>query len=184
MNLSDPEQFAAFVNQHRGLFMTWALRHTNCYHTAEEIVQDAFMRAHRGYPTFKHRSSVKTWVLRIVINLARNRYHFERRRGYGRKLSFDMPFDESDPSSRTLADCIADPETSIHTEVEVTESAAQIEKLRARLKPLHRQILEMRIERGMAYEEIAAELGIDCGTVKSRIARARENLMANLDCAA
>lgn len=184
MNLAIPEQFAAFANEHRGMLMTWALRYCPDYHTAEEIVQDALIRAHRSYPHFRGQCSVKTWVLGIIRNLSFNRYHFERRRGADRRLSLDMPFDDTDPGSRRLADVIADPGSSVHAEIELTEAVATIERFRTRLAPKHQQILTMRIERGMAYEDIAAELGIDCGTVKSRLSRARERLMASLDAAA
>jgi RNA polymerase sigma-70 factor (ECF subfamily) len=141
---------------------------------AEEITQDTFIRAHRGLVNFRGDSSLATWLYRIALNLSRNRYwYFFRRR---RQDSISLERSLTDESDATFADLIAaDAQTPVQETVtqEFTDLISVcMEKLDAR----HREILTMRNILNQPYEEIARALGINVGTVKSRIARARENL--------
>jgi RNA polymerase sigma-70 factor (ECF subfamily) len=141
---------------------------------AEEITQDTFIRAHRGLVNFRGDSSLATWLYRIALNLSRNRYwYFFRRR---RQDSISLERNLTDESDATFADLIAaDAQNPVQETVtqEFTDLVATcMEKLDAR----HREILTMRNILNQPYEEIARALGINVGTVKSRIARARENL--------
>jgi RNA polymerase sigma-70 factor (ECF subfamily) len=141
---------------------------------AEEITQDTFIRAHRGLANFRGDSSLATWLYRIALNLSRNRYWYFFRRRRQDSLSLERAL--SDESDATFADLIAaDTQTPVQETVtqEFTDLIALcMEKLDAR----HREILTMRNILNQPYEEIARALGINVGTVKSRIARARENL--------
>lgn len=140
---------------------------------AEEVTQDTFIRAYRGLARFRGESSLATWLHRITVNLARNRYWFYYRRRRHLTMSMDKPFDDSDDS---LADRIACPDFTPTAQVEHDELIALTARMMALLKPMHREILILRNEQHCDYEEIATRLGIGIGTVKSRIARARECL--------
>ena len=62
------------------------------HHDAEEVVQDSFVRAYRGLDSFRGDSSFETWMHRITMNLARNKFHWNRRRGEGMTMSLsDLP---------------------------------------------------------------------------------------------
>ncbi|HEX9784117.1 MAG TPA: sigma-70 family RNA polymerase sigma factor [Opitutaceae bacterium] len=141
---------------------------------AEEVTQDAFIRAHRGLTNFRGDSSFSTWLYQIATNLARNRYWYWWRRKRDKTLSFDAPV--SAESETTLAEIIpADvitPEDATVTQEFVDRVAAGMEQLSEK----HREILVLRNVQNLAYEEIAEILSISVGTVKSRIARARESL--------
>jgi RNA polymerase sigma-70 factor (ECF subfamily) len=145
---------------------------------AEEVTQDAFIRAHRGLVNFRGEAAFSTWLYQIATNLARNRYWYWWRRKRDHTISFDQPV--SHDNDTTLQELIpADvetPEDATVTQELVTHIAAGMEKLGAK----HREILVLRNIKNLSYEEIAQILGISVGTVKSRIARARESLRAQL----
>jgi RNA polymerase sigma-70 factor (ECF subfamily) len=142
-------------------------------------VQDTFIRAYRGLGRFRGDSSLATWLHRIAVNLARNRYwYFHRRRRQDTlSLNGDLLGPTGD-SDATLSDLMASDEpTPVHqaVTVEFTELVtASMEKLDAN----QREILTLRNILNQSYDDIANALGIQVGTVKSRIARARNNLRA------
>ena len=145
---------------------------------AEEVTQDAFIRAHRGLVSFRGDSAFSTWLYQIATNLARNRYWYWWRRKRDKTISFDQPVSEDNdtPLSEVFAAELETPEDATVTQEFVDRIAQGME----RLSPKHREILILRNVKNMSYEEIAEILGISVGTVKSRIARARESLRAKL----
>jgi RNA polymerase sigma-70 factor, ECF subfamily len=145
---------------------------------AEEVTQDAFIRAHRGLANFRGESAFSTWLYQIATNLARNRYWYWWRRKRDKSVSIDAPIGAD--NATTLADVIpADVETP--DDITVTqEFVNRIGQTMERISAKHREILILRNIKNLSYEEIAAILGISVGTVKSRIARARESLRSKL----
>jgi RNA polymerase sigma-70 factor, ECF subfamily len=141
---------------------------------AEEVTQDAFIRAHRGLANFRGESAFSTWLYQIATNLARNRYWYWWRRKRDKTVSFDQPVsaDNDTPLSEVFATEMATPGDITVTQELVDHIAVGMEKISAK----HREILILRNVKNMAYEEIAEVLSISVGTVKSRIARARESL--------
>ena len=145
---------------------------------AEEVTQDAFIRAHRGLANFRGESAFSTWLYQIATNLARNRYWYWWRRKRDKSVSFDAPMGPDNDT--TLAEMIP---AEVETPDDITvsrEFVARIGKGMERLGTKHREILVLRNIKNMSYEEIAQVLGISVGTVKSRIARARESLRSKL----
>jgi len=145
---------------------------------AEEVTQDAFIRAHRGLVNFRGESAFSTWLYQIATNLARNRYWYWWRRKRDKTVSFDQPVSESNdmPLSEVFAAEIESPDKITVTQEFVDRIAKGMEKLGAK----HREILILRNVKNLSYEDIAAILKISVGTVKSRIARARESLRAKM----
>jgi RNA polymerase sigma-70 factor, ECF subfamily len=145
---------------------------------AEEVTQDAFIRAHRGLVNFRGESAFSTWLYQIATNLARNRYWYWWRRKRDKSVSFDAPiFADSDT---TLAEIIP---AEVATPDDITVSREFVDRIASgmeRLGAKHREILVLRNVKNQSYEEIAGILGISVGTVKSRIARARESLRSKL----
>lgn len=141
---------------------------------AEEVTQDAFIRAHRGLVNFRGDAAFSTWLYQIATNLARNRYWYWWRRKRDKSVSFDQPVsdDNDTPLSEVFAADMSTPGDITVTQELVDNIAVGMEKISAK----HREILILRNVKNMAYEEIADVLGISVGTVKSRIARARESL--------
>jgi RNA polymerase sigma-70 factor (ECF subfamily) len=145
---------------------------------AEEVTQDAFIRAHRGLANFRGESAFSTWLFQIATNLARNRYWYWWRRKKDKSVSLDAPV-RSD-SETTLGEVLA---AEVETPDDITVSREFVSRIASgmeRLGAKHREILILRNVKNQSYEEIAGILGISVGTVKSRIARARESLRAKL----
>ncbi len=145
---------------------------------AEEVTQDAFIRAHRGLVNFRGESAFSTWLYQIATNLARNRYWYWWRRKRDKSISFDQPL--SDDNDLTLAEVIPAPTESPDDLTVNQEFIDRIAQGMGKLGAKHREILILRNIKNMTYEEIAEILAISVGTVKSRIARARESLRGKL----
>jgi RNA polymerase sigma-70 factor (ECF subfamily) len=141
---------------------------------AEEIVQDTFIRAYRGLKNFRGDSSLATWLHRIAVNLSRNRYWFFYRRARHNTLSLDCPI--TDDNSADFSELIATEEPSPARAATATEFSTLVTTCMEQLEPSHREILTLRTILNHSYSEIASALGIEEGTVKSRIARARGRL--------
>lgn len=145
---------------------------------AEEVTQDAFIRAHRGLEHFRGDSAFSTWLYQIATNLARNRYWYWWRRKRDQSVSFDAPIGPD--NDLTLAEIIP---AEVETPDDVTVTQEFVHRIGSgmdRLGAKHREILILRNVKNLSYEEIADVLGISIGTVKSRIARAREALRSKL----
>ena len=145
---------------------------------AEEVTQDAFIRAHRGLENFRGDSSFSTWLYQIATNLARNRYWYWFRRKRDKSVSFDQTV--GGDSDTTLAEIF---QADIETPQDIAVTNEFQERVAAAMELLnvkHREVLVLRNVKSLSYEEIANHLEISIGTVKSRIARARESLRDRL----
>ncbi|WP_162027564.1 MULTISPECIES: RNA polymerase sigma factor [unclassified Lentimonas] len=141
---------------------------------AEEVTQDAFIRAHRGLESFRGDASFSTWLYQIATNLAHNRYWYWFRRKRDYSVSLDQPL--SAEGDLTLENVMPS-ESETPAESAVTqEFVDRVSECMNGLGDKHREVLTLRNVQNMSYEEISQELDISVGTVKSRIARARESL--------
>jgi RNA polymerase sigma-70 factor (ECF subfamily) len=141
---------------------------------AEEVTQDAFIRAHRGLDKFRGDASFSTWLYQIATNLAHNRYWYWFRRKRDYSISLDQPLgSENDMTLENVMPCAGENPA----EAAVThEFVDRVSECMSGLSDKHKEVLILRNVQNFTYEEIADELSISVGTVKSRIARARDNL--------
>jgi RNA polymerase sigma-70 factor (ECF subfamily) len=121
---------------------------------AEDITQEAFLRAYRGLPRFRGESSFYSWMYRITLNLCLN---YLRRQPRVPSLAADAP-----PSH---TDVVADPSTLL----EDRERQRLIRGAIDALPPHYRVVVVLRDLEGLSYQEIADLLSIPVGTVKSRL---------------
>ncbi|MBX3735238.1 MAG: sigma-70 family RNA polymerase sigma factor [Candidatus Didemnitutus sp.] len=145
---------------------------------AEEVTQDAFIRAHRGLTNFRGESAFSTWLYQIATNLARNRYWYWWRRKRDQSISFDAPLGADNDT--TIAELIPSEQETPEDATVTQEFVNRVAECMEELNEKHREILILRNVQNLSYEEIADILGISVGTVKSRIARARESLRERL----
>ena len=173
-NSGDEPAFVEIINRYHGKIFGLSHNLLRNAADAEEIAQDTFIRAHRGLATFRGDSSLATWLYRIALNLSRNRYWYFFRRRRQDSVSLERPFSEE--TEGTFSDLIASDSHSPVQETVTQEFTELIATCMEKLDARHREILTMRNILNLPYDEIARALGINVGTVKSRIARARENL--------
>lgn len=173
-NAGDETAFVEIITRYRDRMFSIAFSLLRNHADADEIAQDAFIRAHRGLARFRGDSSLATWMHRIALNLARNRYWYLFRRRQHLTRSFDSAF--SNDNQSTLASLVASTAPSPVREAATNEFSELVTACMEQLDPAHREILTRRNILNWSYGEIARKLGISVGTVKSRIARARVNL--------
>ena len=173
-NGGDESAFVEIVGRYREKILALASQFLRNHADAEEIAQDTFIRAHRGLAKFRGDSSLATWLHRVAVNLARNRYWYFFRRRRHLSLSLDAPM--STESTGTFSELVATREPDPARQATVDEFVVIVAVCMKKLDPGHREILTLRNLLHRSYEDIALSLGINEGTVKSRIARARGKL--------
>lgn len=152
--------------QHR-LFI--AIRNdVGCPNLAEDIVQEAFVRAFRFLDSFKQQSNFYTWIYRIAMNSRRDYI-----RNRGRTMSLETVGENSCQAS-------SDTRESPSGRFERTEDQQQVRAALSRLSEHHRRILILREFEGCDYQSIADRMHLNKGTVRSRLARARAQLRKEL----
>jgi RNA polymerase sigma-70 factor (ECF subfamily) len=173
-NRGDALAFDEIVARHHRKMFGVAFGHLRNHSDAEEIAQDVFVCAHRALGRFRGDSSLATWLHRIALNLSRNRYKHNFCRRRHAMLSLDCALGgESDATFADLFACAAPPPARVAAAGEFAELVAGC---MSRLGAPQREILVRRNELNQSYAVIARALNLSLGTVKSRIARARENL--------
>lgn len=141
---------------------------------AEDLTQEAFIKAYRALPAFRGDSAFYTWLYRIGINTAKNHLLAQ-----GRKAPTSTPFDTEeaeDFEDASLLHEVATPENEMMSKQVVDVVNASLQQLPEDL----RTALTLREIEGLSYEEIAAVMDCPIGTVRSRIFRAREVVATNL----
>lgn len=145
---------------------------------ARDLTQETFLRAFQSIGRFRGEADLRTWIYRIAINQARNRWRWWRRRRRDATVSLDASQGQSDQTLlATLAESSDNPEqqTLAHEREVALRSALQ------RVGLAYRETVILRDIEGFSYEEISTTLGINVGTVKSRLARGREELRRMLE---
>ena len=141
---------------------------------AEDVTQEAFIKAYRALPSFRGDSAFYTWLYRIGINTAKN-YLVATGRRAPTSTEVDAEEAEGFESGEQLRD-INTPESLLLTKEIATTVNAAIESLPEEL----RSAIQLRELEGMSYEEIAKLMDCPIGTVRSRIFRAREAIADKL----
>ncbi len=166
----DKNAFAALVAAHQCFCYNLALQSLGDVREAEDITQEAFVRAWLALPRFKHQARLRTWLYRIVTNLCCTRLPRLRR---------DLETLDQDALAERATECLDDPQGNLELEERRALLHAEIE----RLPESQRLIVLLRYREELSYEEIAEILGIPLGTVKIGLFRARKRLgKALLEC--
>lgn len=166
----DSEAFAALMEHYQSRVYHLALRMTGSPEDAADLCQETFLNAWRGLPSFRGDSSFVTWLCRLASNACLDHLRREKKRKY---LESGASLDDGESGlSAVLPDGAPGPQERL----EQRERQEAVRAGLAKLSPEHRQVLLLRETAGLCYAEIAAVTGLEEGTVKSRIARARLNL--------
>jgi len=170
----DEDACAELVSEHQRMVYQLSLNLLNDHNEALDLSQEVFLRVFRTIHAFRGHSSLRTWIYRIVINQARNRQRWWRRRHRSQQVSLDQHIQDHGE----LADT-----TDGRSPDRIFGRKQLAERIRVALDRLpfdQKTAIVLREIDGLSYEEIGYSLGIAVGTVKSRLARAREGLRAQL----
>ena len=149
------------------------LRMTNNADDAYDLSQESFIKVWRSLGDYQFQSGFSTWLYRLVRNTCIDYLRKQKRQ---KTVSLTVQSDEEEPEELLIPDLSPQPQDVAEEHERQTIIADAI----ARLPDDYREILQLRAGQELGYEEIAAILGIKVGTVKSRLARAREQLRKNL----
>jgi len=176
----DAAAFETLVNERSGEIYGLLYRLTENGEEARDLTQETFLRAFQSIAHFRGDSDLRTWIYRIAINQARNRWRWWRRRRRDMTVSIDAPnLTGGRPTLVATLKCenVPDPEQDAIAH----ERERALRKALNSLKRVYREAVVLRDIEGFAYEEIATTLEISVGTVKSRLARGRQELRRKLE---
>ncbi|MGE0580957.1 MAG: RNA polymerase sigma factor RpoE [Steroidobacteraceae bacterium] len=164
----DKGAFDLLVLKYQHKVVKLVMRYVRSPAEAEDIAQEAFIKAYRALPQFRGDSAFYTWLYRISINTAKNALAARERS----PVEYDLDLQDNE-SSWEAQSRLRDPDTPeglvLTEEIRQTVNSA-IEQLPEDL----RTAIVLRELEGLSYEEIAATMECPVGTVRSRIFRARE----------
>ena len=164
----DIDAFETLIQSHQKKVYNIALRMTKNPEDAQELSQDAFVRAFIAIKKFRGDSSFATWLYRITMNVCTD---FLRKRNKASVISIEQSVYESQQTMQ-----LADNEPGPDEISEKNQLKKLVKEAMDLLPPEHREVLILRDLLDMTYKDIANTLSINEGTIKSRINRARENL--------
>ena len=167
------EAFGELVARHQDRVFNLAFRLTGNHDDADEVAQEAFLKAYRALGTFRRESAFYTWVFRIVVNTVRSRQRFRAVRPA--EVSLDTARDHGNETGRpeTLLEDIAAGTDGPDEEASRAERRRIVGEAVARMNEEQRLMIVLRDIEGRDYGEIADLLDCPRGTVKSRLHRAR-----------
>lgn len=169
----DPDAFGELVLAHQDKVYTLAFHLVRDREEAADLAQEAFLKAWRSLATFQGESSFSTWMHRLTTNVCLDYLRKQTRR---QGVSVAVSLDDEETVIPEPADHAGDPQVQL----EQSERRRALSQALQDLPEHHRRPLIMREISGMSYQEIADGLELDLGTVKSRIARARDALRKRL----
>lgn len=169
----DINAYELLVKEYEKNVYNLALRMVGNSEDAADMSQEAFIKAYNSLTSFRGDSKFSVWLYRIVSNVCLD---YLRSRGRRQTVSLSTENDDGEDVEIDIADETQSPERLLDRRL--TRDA--VRRGLAALPPEHRQILLLREIQGLSYDEIADALGIEAGTVKSRIFRARKKLCAFL----
>ena len=165
------DAYGKIVGRYNGRLYNFIYRFVGDRETAEDIVQETFLRAFRKRKEYRAIANFSTWLFTIAGNLAKSEL---RRRKRWRMFSLER--DEETDTGMELPDESARPDKVAESSI----ADVQIQQAIASLPDNYRQVILLRDVEGMSYQEISEIVDCPVGTVKSRVNRARLKLQQKL----
>lgn len=173
----DADAFDQLINRYSSDVYALLFRLTESPEEARDLTQETFMSALTAIKGFRGDAGIKTWLFRIAINHSRNRFRWWKRRKREVTISLDATIGGGETRvHETIADNSDNPEQSAL----VRERQKALTDALVELSDIYREAIILCDIEGLSYEEISLSLGVNIGTVKSRIARGREELRRKL----
>lgn len=165
----DANAFETLVLEYEKNVYNIALRMTGNSEDAADMTQEAFIKAYNFLQSFRGDSKFSVWLYRIVSNVCLDFLRSKNRRP---TVSLSVEDDDGEDTQLDVADESQSPELLLDRKL----TRESVRRGLDSLPPDYRQILLLREIQGLSYDEIAQALGLEVGTVKSRIFRARKRL--------
>lgn len=177
LRAGDAAAFDILITRHSGEIYGLLYRLTGDPEEAADLTQETFMQAVRAIRSFRGDADFKTWLFRIAVNQSRNRFRWWKRRRRESTFSIEVCVGASE---KTYSEILADGRESPEAAVLRLEREARLRRALKNIAPAFREAIVLRDIEGLSYDDIAAALNANIGTVKSRIARGREELRKQL----
>ncbi len=161
----DQSAFERLMLDNQNKVYSLALRMAGDRAEAEDLTQEAFLKAWQGLRSFQGDSAFSTWLYRLTATVC---IDYLRRKKRRLEVETAESLEDAPPWAEP-----ADPAQDPHRQLERSELKRAVARGLTALPDHHRQALVLRELCGLSYQEISEKLGLDLGTVKSRIARAR-----------
>ena len=165
----DVNAFEKLVTEYEKAVYAIALRMTGNAEDAQDMTQEAFIKAYNSLQSFRGDSKFSVWLYRIVSNVCLDFLRSKNRRP---TVSLSVEDDDGEDAQLDVADESQSPELLLDRKLTRDSVRRGLDSL----PPDYRQILLLREIQGLSYDEIAQALSLEVGTVKSRIFRARKRL--------
>jgi len=167
----DVDAFEKIVERHKHRLFNFVCRFVGDRETAEDIVQETFLRAFRRRREYRAIANFSTWLFTIAGNLAKSELRRRKRWRF-----FSLNWDEETETGMEIPDESHRPDTVTETSLTDRQIQQAIEALPAN----YRKVILLRDVEGLSYQEIAEIVNRPVGTVKSRVNRARIRLQKRL----
>jgi RNA polymerase sigma-70 factor, ECF subfamily len=172
----DAQAFDEIYHRFDQMVYNLAFRLSGDAEVAADLTQEIFLRVFRHIGQFRGHSSLKTWIFRIAVNHCRS--------CLGRKHLLTQPFVDEPGEGGVLGLNLPDPSRGPEELAVAADESRRVAEGLAQVHPKFREAVVLRDLEELSYEEIAEVLGVRIGTVRSRIARGREQLRALLEASA
>ena len=173
----DKMAFDTLVLRHKDMVFNLCYRFLGDFQDANDTAQDVFIKAYKALKRFRAESSFSTWIYRIALNTCKNRIKSLEHRYREQTRSLDNPGKSGNDNPPME---IADDSPSPPEALESKERSMIIQKAIHSLPKAKKEMVLLRDMEGLSYEEIMNITGLNIGTVKSKIARARSDLREKL----
>ena len=172
----DHKEFEQLTMPHADALLRTAVRMTRNLSDAEDLVQETYLKAYRFFDRFQRGTNIRAWLFKIMTNLFINSYRDKAKRP--EETSFDEMEDFSLYSK--MADDTQKDGTNPEKELFDKLYGDEVQKALDRLPEEFKMVVMLNFVEGFSYQEIAEILGIELGTVKSRLHRGRKLLQKSL----
>jgi len=172
--LGNTQVFSRLIDNYKNMVYNLAYRMSNNSHEAEDISQEAFLRAYQSLARFNPSYKFSTWLYQITLNIIRDRFK-KKELNY---VSLDAPIETDD------SEFYPQPANSINNPEQIIAQKEDVQAIQQAILSLplkYREVLVLRHLQDLSYIEIANILKIPSGTVKVRLYRAREQLKKILE---
>ncbi|MFA6356867.1 MAG: sigma-70 family RNA polymerase sigma factor [Candidatus Omnitrophota bacterium] len=157
--------FDELVLEHKDKVFNLCYRFLGNYEEADDCAQETFVKVYRSLKDFRRESSVSTWIYRIAVNTCKNRVASAQYRRSRNMVQLDE---------------IGDEKLSPAKEADRSEKGELIQEAIDSLPHDQKSVVILRDVEGLSYEDIAAATGLNLGTMKSKLSRARQELREKL----